>query len=62
MFSIWRFEVRVLPKIRRKIKEEFIQKEGVSKLLNEITKEVTAHAFIRNDDDALKKIENFGTF
>ena len=56
MFSMC--EVRLVPKIRRTMKEGFTQKKGVWKLQNKITKEVTAHAFIRIDDDSLKKIEN----
>jgi pre-mRNA-processing factor 8 len=40
--------VRILPKIRT-LKEEFTQKEGVWKLQDEITKEITANAFIRID-------------
>lgn len=51
------FEVRLLPKIRT-LKEEFTQKEGVWKLQDEITKEITAHAFIRVDEDSLKRFEN----
>ena len=51
------FEVRILPKIRVP-QEEFLQKGGVWKLQNESTKEITAQAFIKVDDEGLKKFEN----
>jgi pre-mRNA-processing factor 8 len=57
LFSMTGFEVRLLPKIRT-LKEEFTQKEGVWKLQDEITKEITAHAFIRVDLDHLRRFEN----
>ena len=35
------FEVRILPKVRTP-KDEFLQKDGIWKLQNEVTKEITA--------------------
>eukprot|EP01053_Blabericola_migrator_P006065 Blabericola_migrator_1__6064@NODE_305_length_10106_cov_125_059269_g249_i0_p1_GENE_NODE_305_length_10106_cov_125_059269_g249_i0NODE_305_length_10106_cov_125_059269_g249_i0_p1_ORF_typecomplete_len2341_score504_88PROCN/PF08083_11/2_2e159PRP8_domainIV/PF12134_8/1_4e132U6snRNA_bdg/PF10596_9/3_4e100U6snRNA_bdg/PF10596_9/18PRO8NT/PF08082_11/9_4e89U5_2snRNA_bdg/PF10597_9/8_2e76PROCT/PF08084_11/6_3e46RRM_4/PF10598_9/1_9e43GIIM/PF08388_11/0_059_NODE_305_length_10106_cov_125_059269_g249_i0304210064 len=57
LFNMCGFEVRILPKCRMKT-EEFSQKEGVWRLQNEVTKETTAHAFLRVDDDGMKKFEN----
>jgi pre-mRNA-processing factor 8 len=51
------FDVRILPKIRV-FNEEFTQKDGVWKLQNENTKEITAQAFLRVDEESLKKFEN----
>lgn len=57
LFNMSGFEVRILPKIRA-IQEEFSQKDGVWKLQNENTKEITAQAFVKVDDEGLKKFEN----
>jgi pre-mRNA-processing factor 8 len=57
LFSMNGFEVRILPKSRA-AQEEFSQKDGVWKLQNEGTKEITAQAFIRVDEEGLKKFEN----
>eukprot|EP00917_Polyrhabdina_sp_WS-2016_P008736 GHVP01019511.1.p1 GENE.GHVP01019511.1~~GHVP01019511.1.p1 ORF type:complete len:2341 (+),score=339.36 GHVP01019511.1:584-7606(+) len=57
LFNMCGFEVRILPKIRT-LTEEFSQKEGVWKLQNETTKEMTAQAFLRVDDEGMKKFEN----
>jgi pre-mRNA-processing factor 8 len=57
LFNMCGFEVRLLPKIRAS-KEEFTFKDGEWKLQNEITKEITAKAILRVDDEALKKFEN----
>ena len=51
------FEVRILPKIRA-YNEKFTQRDGVWKLQNEGTKEITAQAFLRVDDESMKKFEN----
>jgi pre-mRNA-processing factor 8 len=51
------FEIRILPKARTTM-EEFSQKDGVWKLQNESTKEITAQAFIKVDEDGIKKFEN----
>ena len=57
LFNMNGFEVRILPKIRA-ILEEFSQKDGTWRLQNENTKEITAQAFIKVDEDGLKKFEN----
>jgi hypothetical protein len=49
--------VRILPKIRM-VAEGFANKDGVWSLQNEATKERTAQAFLRVDDEALKSFEN----
>merc|ERR1719181_1815471 len=51
------FEIRILPKVRM-FQEEYTQREGTWKLQNESTKEMTAQAFLRVDDDNMKKFEN----
>ena len=53
----WRVQVRILPKIRM-VMENFANKDGVWSLQNEATKERTAQAFLRVDDEALKSFEN----
>ncbi|CAL8460792.1 g323 [Coccomyxa elongata] len=57
LFSMSGFEVRILPKIRM-VAEGFANKDGVWSLQNEATKERTAQAFLRVDDEALKSFEN----
>lgn len=57
LFAMSGFEVRILPKIRM-IAEGFAHKDGVWALQNEITKERTAQAFLRVDDEGLKAFEN----
>lgn len=57
LFSMNGFEVRILPKARA-LQEEFSQRDGVWKLQDESSKEITAQAFIRVDDEGLKKFEN----
>ena len=57
LFNMAGFEVRVLPKIRA-MAEEFTEKDGVWKLQNENTKEITGHAFVKVDDEGMKKFEN----
>lgn len=57
LFNMNGFEVRILPKIRS-IQEEFSQKDGTWRLQNENTKEITAQAFIKVDEEGLKKFEN----
>lgn len=57
LFNMCGFEARILPKIRA-INEEFTQKEGVWKLQNAATKEITAQAFLRVDDEGMRKFEN----
>ena len=53
------FEVRILPKIRARpdvFKND--QRDGVWKLQQEVTKEVTALAYLRADEESVKKFEN----
>ena len=57
LFNMNGFEVRILPKIRS-VQEEFSQKDGTWRLQNENTKEITAQAFIKVDEEGLKKFEN----
>jgi len=57
LFAMCGFEVRILPKVRM-LNEEFQHKDGVWNLQNENTKERTAQAFLRVDDDSIKKFEN----
>merc|ERR1719223_264532 len=57
LFNMCGFEVRILPKIRT-FQEEFTQREGVWKLQNDATKEMTAQAFLKVDNEAQKQFEN----
>ena len=57
LFNMCGFEVRVLPKMRA-INESFTNKDGVWNLQNESTKERTAQAFLRVDEESLKRYEN----
>jgi pre-mRNA-processing factor 8 len=57
LFSMCGFEVRILPKARS-LTDGFAQKDGVWALQNELTKERTAQAFLRVDDEGLKSFEN----
>ncbi len=57
LFNMAGFEVRILPKIRMTA-EGFANKDGVWALQNVHTKERTAQAFLRVDDEALKAFEN----
>ena len=57
LFSMSGFEVRILPKMRMAA-EGFANKDGVWSLQNEVTKERTAQAFLRVDDEAMKSFEN----
>ena len=57
LFNMCGFEVRILPKIRMQ-QEYFSQKDGVWNLQNEATKERTAQAFLKVDDESLKMFEN----
>lgn len=57
LFNMCGFEVRILPKIRGS-SEEFSEKDGVWKLQNEASKEITAVAFLRVDEESMKKYEN----
>ncbi|RHZ47197.1 hypothetical protein Glove_587g9 [Diversispora epigaea] len=57
LFSMCGFEVRILPKIRN-LNEEFTLKDGVWNLINEQTKERTAQAFLRVDEESMNKFHN----
>eukprot|EP00124_Ichthyophonus_hoferi_P001223 Ihof_evm3s59 gene=Ihof_evmTU3s59 len=57
LFNMCGFELRIVPKVRM-IGEELTHKDGVWNLQNEITKERTAQAFLRVDDDSLEKFNN----
>jgi len=57
LFNMSGFEVRILPKSRMAA-EGFANKDGVWALQNIHTKERTAQAFLRVDDEALKSFEN----
>ncbi len=57
LFNMAGFEVRILPKCRMTA-EGFANKDGVWALQNIHTKERTAQAFLRVDDEALKAFEN----
>ncbi|KAK1263499.1 hypothetical protein QJS04_geneDACA009497 [Acorus gramineus] len=58
LFSMCGFEVRILPKIRMSQEAFSNTKDGVWNLQNEQTKERTAIAFLRVDDEHMKVFEN----
>lgn len=57
LFSLCGFEVRILPKIRNS-KEEYSMRDGVWNLINDQTKERTAQAFIRVDNESIAYFHN----
>eukprot|EP00899_Mesostigma_viride_P025897 jgi/Mesvir1/6492/Mv16762-RA.2 len=57
LFSMCGYEVRILPKCRLAA-EGFASRDGVWNLQNEATKERTAQAFLRVDDEHMKVFEN----
>jgi pre-mRNA-processing factor 8 len=57
LFSMCGFDVRILPKIRS-TGDEFAPRDGVWRLQNEVSKEITAVAFLRVDEESQKKFEN----
>lgn len=57
LYSMSGFEVRILPKVRM-VAEAFANRDGVWALQNMTTKERTAQAFLRVDDEGLKTFEN----
>eukprot|EP00457_Paulinella_chromatophora_P000102 gb/GEZN01000102.1/.p1 GENE.gb/GEZN01000102.1/~~gb/GEZN01000102.1/.p1 ORF type:complete len:2329 (-),score=298.26 gb/GEZN01000102.1/:74-7060(-) len=57
LFNMCGFEVRIVPKIRM-VREEFSLRDGTWNLQNENTKERTAVAFLRVDDEALDTFNN----
>ncbi|KAI3837588.1 hypothetical protein MKW92_036638 [Papaver armeniacum] len=58
LFSMCGFEVRILPKIRMTQEAFSNTKDGVWNLQNEQTKERTAVAYLRVDDEHMKVFEN----
>ncbi|KAI3935633.1 hypothetical protein MKW98_022641 [Papaver atlanticum] len=58
LFSMCGFEVRILPKKRRTQEAFSNTKDGVWNLQNEQTKERTAVAYLRVDDEHMKVFEN----
>ena len=57
LFSMCGFEVRIQPKSRM-VGEALAALDGVWALQNEATKERTAQAFLRVDDESIKTYEN----
>ncbi|KAJ3374243.1 Pre-mRNA-processing-splicing factor 8 [Allomyces arbusculus] len=57
LFSMSGFEVRILPKVRM-AHEEFTLRDGVWHLVNDATKERTAQAFLRVDDESIQRYNN----
>jgi len=57
LFNMCGFEVRILPKCRM-LHEDFSHRDGVWNLQNETTKERTAQAYLRVDEESHKKFEN----
>ncbi|MFS7909896.1 hypothetical protein Hanom_Chr02g00099991 [Helianthus anomalus] len=58
LFSMCGFEVRILPKIRTPQEAFSNARDGVWNLQNEQTKELTAIAFLRVDDEHMQAFEN----
>ncbi|OLY78026.1 Pre-mRNA-processing-splicing factor 8 [Smittium mucronatum] len=57
LFDMSGFEVRILPKSRQ-LTEEFSVQDGCWALVNEQTKERTAMAYLRIDDESIAKFNN----
>ncbi|KAF1855444.1 hypothetical protein Lal_00008657 [Lupinus albus] len=57
LFSMCGFEVRILPKIRNQ-NEEFPVKDSVWSLVDNTTKERTAHAFLQVTEEDIQKFNN----
>ncbi|MCJ1327412.1 pre-mRNA-splicing factor 8 [Thelotrema lepadinum] len=57
LFSMCGFEVRILPKIRNQ-NGEFPEKDSVWSLVNNTTKERTAHAFLQVTEEDIQKFNN----
>eukprot|EP01029_Cantina_marsupialis_P024439 TRINITY_DN628_c0_g1_i5.p1 TRINITY_DN628_c0_g1~~TRINITY_DN628_c0_g1_i5.p1 ORF type:complete len:2322 (-),score=828.59 TRINITY_DN628_c0_g1_i5:259-7224(-) len=58
LFNMCGFEVRILPKCRVAGVAGMDDKDGVWNLINENTKERTAQAYLRVDDESMKTFEN----
>ncbi|VDN37530.1 unnamed protein product [Gongylonema pulchrum] len=57
LFDMCGFECRILPKCRVST-EELTHRDGIWKLQNEVTKERTAHCFLKVDEESLLKFHN----
>ncbi|KAG0275828.1 Pre-mRNA-processing-splicing factor 8 [Linnemannia exigua] len=57
LFAMCGFEVRILPKIRNQ-DEQFSMRDGVWNLINEQSKERTAQAFLRVDEESVQRFHN----
>ncbi|KAF2872865.1 NUC071 domain-containing protein [Massariosphaeria phaeospora] len=57
LFSMNGFEVRILPKIRN-LSEEFPTKDSVWSLVDNVSKERTAHAFLQVTEEDIQKFNN----
>lgn len=57
LFNMSGFECRLLPKCRT-TNQEFVHKDGVWNLQNEVTKERTAQCFLRVDEESMNKYHN----
>ena len=57
LFSMCRFEIRILPKIRN-LNDQFSLRDGVWSLNNEQTKERTAQAFLRISERGIEEFTN----
>ncbi len=57
LFNMCGFEIRILPRCRQQF-ENTAQHDGVWNLQNEVTKERTAQAFLRVDDESLQMFNN----
>lgn len=57
LFSMCGFEVRILPKCRNQ-NDEFSVKDSVWSLVDQTTKERTAHAFLQVTEDDIQKFNN----
>ena len=57
LFSMCGFEVRILPKIRN-LNEEFQTKDSVWSLVDNTSKERTAHAFLQVTEEDIQKFNN----
>ena len=58
LFSMCNFEVRVIPKIRAPQTSSHTEKEGVWRLQNSVTKQVTATAHLQVSEEGVKAFEN----
>lgn len=60
LFSMAGFEVRILPRARAEAETGggVQRREGVWRLQNEVSKETSAHAFLRVEDEGIKRFEN----